>query len=427
MLVTGREDCASQVDSRYNGVKTRFLQDKERLIPTAENTLPLVIEPATEQQGNVDFLQSFLSQHSDKMKHDIATYGAVLLRGFQVYSTAAFEETILSIQGMRGMSHLFMSEPGRERVDGLKYVFHTNSKIKTGGTFHLGGFHTENYYSPDVPAYISFCCLNPAKLGGETGLINMSRVYEKLDLLLKEALEKKSFFVAKWPVGVIAGRYQMNPSTVKTTCDDFGLSIDENNCVVMHKPSVFQHPISGKKIIQANLCAEIPALNDALLNHFMSDYRGWQWMLHKALWKYVGYHRIRQWSLILPALMSHPIKFLKMRKLMKQRMRQYNNKSYPRINSVFKADDIKTLAAHMRDSYASILWEKGDVLLIDNLQVAHAGMPGKTSKQFSRKIRAMMCNPFKIPYSHSASGLQPTGELLHETLGEIMHQMNLKK
>jgi len=411
------------MQERYHGVTTRFLRENERLIPTKENKLPFVIEPATAELGSVDFLQSFLSMHSNNIMHDIATYGAVLLRGFNITSTKEFEKTILTIDGMQGMRHFFMSEPGRELVDNLDYVFHTNSKIKTGGTLHLGGFHNENYYSPDVPSYISFCCFNPAKLGGETGLIHMGSVYEKLDIALKEQLEKKTFFVSKWPLAVIANRYQIKLEIAKKACVDFGLRVENDNFIVMHKPSVFKHPVIGKKIIQANLCAEIPALNDAILNHFISDYVGLKWMIHKLAWKYVGYHRLRKLSFMLPVLFHHPMKFFKMRKQVMQRIKQYNSNTYPRINSVFNADDIKTLAASMRDSYASFLWQKGDILLIDNLQVAHAGMPGKTNKKFPRKIRAMLCNPFKLSYLNEDSGLQNKDELLPETLGEIMHKI----
>ncbi|MDP1574960.1 MAG: TauD/TfdA family dioxygenase [Coxiellaceae bacterium] len=411
----------------YIGVKTRFLCDNERLIKTNEKQLPFVIEPASAEFSSVDFLQTFLSKHSADILSEIAGYGAILLRGFSIHSTKEFEKTVLAIQGMKGMSHLFMSEPGRERVDGLEYIFHTNSKIKTGGALHLGGFHTENYYSPDVPNYIAFCCFHAAKLGGETGLINMASVYEKLDISLKKQLEKKSFFVSKWPLGVVANRYQVNPELVKKACNDFGLSLDEKNFVHMYKPSVLKHPITNKKIIQANLCAELPAVNDEILNYFMPDYKGLKWIVHKAAWKLIGYHRLRKLSLMLPALARHPIKFLKMRKKMQQRMKQYTNNSAPRINSVFKKEDIKTLASSMYESYASFLWHKGDILLVDNLQVAHAGMPGKTTKKFPRKIRAMLCNPLKLSYSDATSGLQDANVLLHETLGEVMHKLGGNK
>ena len=128
----------------------------------------------------------------------MATYGAVLLRGFDITSDEEFEKRVLSIKGLQGISDAFMSEEGRIHSDNLKYVLHTNAVYKTGGTLYLGGFHSENYYSPDVPTYICFCCLKPSKRGGETGMINMEKIYHSLDNELKQKLEKNTFFVAKW-------------------------------------------------------------------------------------------------------------------------------------------------------------------------------------------------------------------------------------
>lgn len=405
---------------RYITMKTRLLRPEERQFATQENTLPYVIEPRDSQYSTVAHLQAFLAEHSTEIKEEIAAFGAVLLRGFPVHTTKEFEETILSIKGMTGMSDLFMSEPGRVRVDDLNFVYHTNNKIKTGGTLHLGGFHNENYYSTDVPSYISFCCFNPAQMGGETGLINMGRVYENLDTELKARLENQTYFVAKWPVAVIANRYQVTPDDVKYACTQFGLSVEDDKFVSMYKPSVLQHPMTGKYIIQANLCAELPHLNDEILKHFISNYRGAKWMLHKAAWRVLGYQRLRQLSLMLPELTRHPIRFFKTRKQIRQRINQYNNSLYPRIKTAFAPNDITTLAKSMHEAYASFLWEKGDVLIIDNLQVAHAGMPGKTSKTHPRKIRAMLCNPLKLSLNDTAAGIQSPTPLAQQTLGEIM-------
>lgn len=411
----------------YHGITSRFIREDERRISTKEMELPRVYEPDISEVAEaqeLSFLKTFLANHSEDILADISTFGAVLLRGFKVSTTKMFEEAILSIQGMQGMGHLFMSEPGRTHVDGLSYVFHTNSKVKTGGTLHLGGFHNENYYSPDVPNYISFCCLTPAQYGGETGLINMGSVYEKLDSNLQEKLEKSPFFVSKWPINVIAQRYQVDPDDAKQACVDFGLPMEGEHHVIMHKPSVLTHPRTGKKIIQANLCAELPKLNDEILKHFTRDYHGLRWILHKTLWITLGYQRLRQWSLMLPELIRHPIRFYKMRKQIRERMSQYSNLSYPRLKSVFTRDDIVTLARVMREGFASFLWKPGDILLIDNLQVAHAGMPGGTTKKFTRNIRALLSNPCKINYTDHASGLQRIEGGRSSTLGEIMQNIS---
>ncbi len=411
----------------FSGVTTRFLRKDERYIHTKEDQLPLVIEPSCAESKDVRGLKTFLSSHSDQILDDVAKYGAVLLRGFDVSSTQEFQDIILSIQGMQGMGHLFMSEPGRTHVDGLDYVFHTNSMVKTGGTLQLGGFHNENYYSPDVPNYISFCCFSPAEYGGETGLINMQRVYEKLDSSLQKKLEKNTFFVSKWPVATIASRYNVDATAVRNACVDFGLHLNDEDQVVMYKPSVLVCSKTGKKIIQANLCAELYKLNDEILNQFVRDYKGWKWLIHKATWIFLGYRRLRQLSFMLPSFFRHPIRFLKMYPKMKQKIRQYTDNKHLRIESVFTDTDVSILAGLMRECFSSFLWKKGDVLLVDNVHVAHAGMPGRTSKANPREIRAMLCNPLKLSYSSLAPGLWHNEEFLPETLGEILHKMSLKK
>ena len=118
----------------------------------------------------------------------------MLLRGFAVVSDEDFGKTVLAIQGFRGISDAFMSEEGRIHAGNLKYVLYTNAVYKTGGTLYLGGFHSENYYTPDVPSYICFCCFKPSVLGGETGLINMEKMYQHLDEELKKKLENNDFF-----------------------------------------------------------------------------------------------------------------------------------------------------------------------------------------------------------------------------------------
>lgn len=138
----------------YTGVCTRFLHDDERFILSDEKEMPLVIEA----QGikTAAFLHQFLAANASQLVADIAKYGAVLFRGFDIHSDQQFEKAITSIPDFHGISEAFMSENGRTHVDDLKYVLHTNSVYKTGGTLYLGGFHTENYYSADVPSYIGF-------------------------------------------------------------------------------------------------------------------------------------------------------------------------------------------------------------------------------------------------------------------------------
>ena len=235
-------------DQAYPGVTTRFLRNDERFIVSKEDKMPLVIE--AQEHQDIHFLQTLLEQNSEKVLKDITTYGAVLLRGFKLSSDADFEKSILSIRGFQGINEAFMSEEGRVPVGDLKYVLHTNAVYKTGGTLYLGGFHSENYYSPDVPTYICFCCQKPSERGGETGLINMQKIYPLLADGLKKQLEQQSCFVTKWLVTDVAARYQVSTDVVKSVAQQYGLPIvgeGKNSLLLMYKPNIFKHPINHRK------------------------------------------------------------------------------------------------------------------------------------------------------------------------------------
>ncbi len=273
------------MNNRYADVITRFLRDDERLILSEEKELPLVIE--AKKAKDITFLQNFLSSNSVEILEDIAKYGAVLLRGFDINSDENFENTVLSIKGFRGISDAFMSEEGRTHVENSNYVLHTNSVYKTGGTLYLGGFHSENYYSPDVPAYICFCCHKPSTTGGETGLVNMEKIVPLLDETLKIKLKETRFFVSKWLISDVAERYQISSEKIEKICQHFELPImnaGKDKFILTYKPNIFVNSDTKKSSMQITLL-EIPGLNAELRKCFINDYQGKTWFWHRFFWR----------------------------------------------------------------------------------------------------------------------------------------------
>jgi len=392
----------------YNGVSTRFLRHDERLVSSQELEMPLVIE--AKDRADVPFLQQFLAENSVQIIADLAKYGAILLRGFDIASDEDFEKTVLSIKGFYGISEAFMSEQGRIPVDHLKYVLHTNAVYKTGGTLYLGGFHSENYYSPDVPSYISFCCHVPSEKGGETGLVNMEKVFASLSDDLKEKLEKKNYFVAKWLVTEVSERYQVSIDVIEKICKRFSLPIvgkGNKQFILMYKPNIFVHPLTQKKALQINLF-ELPTLNTELRKCFVSDYQGKTWIWHRLVWKLpLSILKILELCYVMVASLifspKESFNILKTKfKVFYASMTKDHLLNYPkdRVGSCFNDEDIKKLARLIRCYYVSCLWRKGDIVLVDNKKVAHAGMPGAGK----RKIRALICNPLEMSYSFNQSG-----------------------
>lgn len=402
----------------YAGVTTRFLRPDEHLIPSSETEMPLVFE--AKERKDKKFLQDFLKANSEKLLEDAGKYGALLFRGFDIQSDKDFENTLLSINGLHGISEAFMAEHGRERVGDLKYVLHTNTIYKTGGTLYLGGFHSENYYSADVPGYIAFCCLKPSALGGETGLVNLEKVYAQLNDELKKKLEDKSYFVKNWLVSEVAERYQIDTKTVEEICRQFNLPIvgeGKDKFILLYKPSVFVNPVTQKKALAINFFA-LPTLDNALRKCFLDDYQGKTWFWHRFVWKMPLFKIIENLSVFLIALFHSPKELYQITLInwKTERALKKLNQKFTKVNSCFSEGDINQLAPLMRKFYCSTIWKQGDILLVDNRKVAHTGMPGSGP----RLVRALIANPIQMQYTATQPGSLKCKDRTTESIGAYL-------
>ncbi|MDQ6814266.1 MAG: TauD/TfdA family dioxygenase [Bacteroidota bacterium] len=390
----------------FSGVKVRQLNKEERNLPTNEENIPLVIEP--EASGGTAFLNNFLAKNAEAIIEEITKNGAVLLRNFDVKSERDFEQAVASIEGLRPMESYFMSAPGRTLIEGAKFVFYTDKNVKTGGSLKFGGFHTENYYSPDVPGYICFCCLKPSTIGGETGLVDMGKVYEELDENLKKKLEAQSFTPSTYSVSSIAQRYNVSKQKVKKICLDAGFAsfttADGEEKLSFNKSSVFRHPVTKRHALASNFTSEIPKLFEKVSSELANDYSGWRWALHKYAWKNPFITRLaEERKKGIPALLIKKLLFT-IGGLLKRNNNANKQYKYPanKMGSAFTEQEVNMLATLMHKHFTAFTWKKGDILLIDNLQMAHGGMPGFGP----RTIRAMLCNPLEMDISASAPGRQ---------------------
>jgi hypothetical protein len=396
-------------------MNTRTLLPKERNFPTNSPELPLVIEPQNTKEAAPASLNEYLFKNSGFIKEAVQQLGAVLLRGFDVTADKDFEEAITSIQGMNPMNDYFMVERGRSIVPDTNYVFYTNKTFKTGGTLRFGGFHTENYYSADVPRYICFYCSKPPALGGETGLLDMTKVYEDISPSLKAKLEAKTFSAGLKLVSDVTKRYQLPVEQVIEICRKNGLELipiegSNDQWICFYKSSVFDHPYSKKPTLVANLACS--GIENGLVDYFKQDYKGWRWLLHRLAWKYptlvtIGDIFTTDFQLIKEEVISRLSRF-RSSKGIKQEVSGFRPPiTSDRIESVFTKEETGRLLAAMKDHFNSFRWKKSDILIVDNFRMAHAGMPGLGS----RTIRVMLCNPTPMQLGKGMPGRQ----VVHET------------
>jgi alpha-ketoglutarate-dependent taurine dioxygenase len=276
------------VEQPYDQGRVRYLRDSERAVSATARHMPLVLEPRADR--SMGALQELLRANVDRLQRDAAEHGAVLLRGWDVADIRDFERTILAVPGMRGMNRVLNSEPGRVVVEGADYVLHPNTLSKTGGTMVIQTIHTENFYVPDVPRYISFYCIQPSWLGGETGLVDMAGLYADLPPELQAELERAPLVTGIMSIDQLAQRYDLTAEEVEAFARAEGLAVTtlgDGWFAIVYKPCVVQHPLTEMKALLINLSGELggEGLTRDLHQMFLRDYRGLKWTIHRMAWR----------------------------------------------------------------------------------------------------------------------------------------------
>jgi alpha-ketoglutarate-dependent taurine dioxygenase len=349
-----------------------------------------------------------LALNSESIKNDVAKFGAVLLRGFEIHSAREFEKAILSIRGFRPMGEQFMHDAGRIGIRGTTHVVSTHSVNPTGGAFSIGGgWHTEGYHHPDVPHYLIFNCRRPSWLGGETALAFLPSVYDALPERTQEKLAKYAIVTSAWPVSVVAKKYKVAEERVEAFCAETGLTLDRSEAgkhVVLTKPSVLRHPLVGSYSLSANFGWALPKLRRKTWRYFLPLYDGWQWSLHRFAWSRPRLRLLLNViGSILWSVLAHPrtaVEYFGSASEQRASRKVKLGDRFHRLRDMLEEGDVEILANALWKQSSIFHWKRGDILIIDNVQVAHCGMPGLGP----RTLHVMMCNPLPL-HQPISSGL----------------------
>lgn len=401
--------------AHYEGARARRLHANERGTGSQRPDMPLVLEP---QGGrSLSDLCALLGRHSTDIVADLAEHGAILLRGFDLRTSHDFERAVLSIQGMKGMASAFNSEPGRVVVDDTKYVLHTNTLYKTGGGWFIGGFHTENHYVADVPRFISFFCLRPSRQGGETGLLDTAGLYRELPPELQHALQERRYAVGGFvPLAQLDQRYGVGVERLEQLARERGFDVAERGgerCLAFHKPFVARHPLSGELSLMCNLSGELGSIGLARELHkaFLPDYRGLRWLPHRALWR-----AVLTLDAVLHPRTAWPALDALLQRLQREPKREPVDAKW--LRNVASSRHMSRVARSLRKNFACFRWQTGDLLLIDNIRVAHSGMPGFGA----RELRALIATPIDMPLSPQGPGVFDAAPSERPTLSVALEQ-----
>ncbi|CAM4406012.1 MAG: hypothetical protein LEGION0398_MBIBDBAK_00257 [Legionellaceae bacterium] len=300
-------------------------------------SIPCIQNPQT-PLSTTQWITEFLPQ----LNHQIQEKGAVLLRGFPLYSLSEFQK-IAELLSRTLLDYIYRSTP-RKMIGGKIY---TSTEYSSSQIIPL---HNENSYSSLYPNRIFFFCSIPPNVGGQTPLTDSHLIYTKIPAEIRDLFTQKKL------------KYIRN----------FNKEID----------------IPWQEAFQTNDKLKV----EAICKNLNIDF------------KWLDNEHLHTWQ-ILPAVIQHPgtkawvwfnqahlfhISALA-KEIQDEIIQAYSINKIPR--NVCFADDSEIDFA-MLDSIRNVYtqhqllfdWQRGDLLILDNIWMAH----GRAAYSGDRKIVVAM-------------------------------------
>ncbi|KAG0503992.1 hypothetical protein HPP92_004064 [Vanilla planifolia] len=307
--------------------------EKEQLV--GDVAFPKTLLPTDSSDG--DLVKLVLAER-EMLFADLGRHSALLFRGFQVDSIDDFEQVVEAF----GWKAYPVQQGITTRTKLSDRIYSSNDADPE----HLISFHHEMSLRPSSPSKIFFYCSEPSPEGGETSVVASDVVVEMMEQRMPEFVAKAN------ELGLVF--------IVKTAHDT-----EADSGVVVNK--------SWKSSLRTNDEAEAvkraPERIGCNLIRFLEDGRA---ELTTGLMKPIGvFGEKRAW--LVPLLGLTEIK--------------EDISNLFGDGSAVPEEVLRIYTEILEENCVDIKWQKGDVLLLDNLVVQHARRPGKPP----RRILASMC------------------------------------
>jgi alpha-ketoglutarate-dependent taurine dioxygenase len=278
-------------------------------------------------------LPEFVASNLEFLTSSLLRHGAILFRGFEVDDAQKFA-TFVAATGGRSTYYRFGSTP-RKLVTGQIY---TSTEYPAQREIPL---HSENAYHTVWPRRLAFCCLVPAASGGETPIADLQDVSRSIGVQLLERLESAQVqYVRHFHEGIDLSWREVfqtaDRDELARICAANGIRHEwlgpagQPLRTVQVCQGVIRHPLTAERLF----------FNQAHLFHATSLGAAVAATMREAL----GPDRL-------------------------PRHARYGD------GSEIADEDIARIHEAFRANSLAVTWRRGDVLWIDNTQVAHGRRP----------------------------------------------------
>ncbi len=205
--------------------------------------LPLILEPAADQVDLADWARNNHEFIDAKLAH----HGGILFRGFGLSDASDFERVASSI-----CSDLY-SEYGDLPREGVAGKVYTSTPYPEDKRIL---YHCESSHMSSWPSKINFFCVRVAKEGGATPIVDCRKVYQQLEPVAREKLERLGLLYTRNFSDGLDVSWQRFFSTddrelVEESCKKAGMTCEwhgkDDLRVSQHCQAVLAHPKTGEK------------------------------------------------------------------------------------------------------------------------------------------------------------------------------------
>ncbi|WP_029866714.1 TauD/TfdA family dioxygenase [Pseudomonas kilonensis] len=311
------------------------------VVPGSEQTLPFILQAPLAG----DAWQASRAQIQQAVETELPRAGGILFRGFAFKGEADFEEFARSF-GHELLTYDYASTP-RTKLNNRVY---TSTEYPAHQVIPL---HNEQSYSLNWPMKIWFHCMQASQVGGETPIADSRLVYQQLDPAIRQRFaEKRLMYVRNYGNGLDLPWQQAfsteDRSQVERFCRASNIAFqwtDDGELSTRQVcQAVAQHPVTGEWVW----------FNQAHLFHISNLAAS----VRETLISIVGEQGVPR------------------------------NVFYG-DGSPIELEALEHIREVLQRCQVSFPWQAGDVLMLDNMLVAH----GRSTFQGSRKVVVAMAEP----------------------------------